>query len=139
MRGTDIAAGHHQIGNVLGIQAAQRNWVHLWRPQDGGGRQIRTVKAAWRMVIHRPTAHGDGIGESAGKQNLSGQNMIAGHAAAPSLSGHHTYPIHGPVDAIGVVAAVLDVIPNSYYDGQQLISNQLVVPDGVFDATPLHQ
>ena len=59
---TNITARKHQIGYILGIQAAERNLIrHLGGNMVGG--IAHEFEALWIVVIHGPATESNGIRE----------------------------------------------------------------------------
>src|SRR2546430_17486053 len=100
------------------------------------GRQVRLVEAAWGMVVHGPAADRDGILKPPAHQILLSQNVVAHQSAAAAFAGHHPDPLHRPIAAVRKVAAVLDVVPNAHYDGEQLKADTLTIVNDVLIAAP---
>ena len=136
--GADVAAGHEEIRNVPAVERAQRDVVDLGRADGSVGRQVRPVETLGRMRVHGPSANGYGILETSAHQVLLRQNVIARQPAAAAPPGHHPDPVHGPVFAIGAIAAVLDVVPHAEHDGEQLEADPLVVSDNVMVSAPFN-
>ncbi len=102
-----------------------------------GGRSARS-KPPWGVIVHGPSADSHRVVELAAHQIVLRQNVIAKHPAAAALAGHHAYPIQGEVVAIGMIATVLDVIPNVHHDAEQFKADLFIFANRVFAAAPFN-
>ena len=85
------------------------------------------------MVVHRsPTVGDDVVKPSLRVNDALGLNVIAHIAAALALAGHESHPIQRVLcDLVTMVAVVLQVVPYSVGDLEQLVVQLLGIMDAV--------
>ena len=132
----DISACEKEVLNVGGIERAVRQTVGRGS-LEVGIRRAAVVIACRIMVVKRPAAKGNGVGE----YDLGGyvalcHHVLAVHSARLALCGELTEEFKLP--AVGVVpAAVLYVIPRTEGEGNELILSILGAVYGVLHTAKL--
>ena len=139
MGSADIASCKHQVIDIPGIQTTVRDAVGL---TQAALLQVHTLaghgKATGQVVVDLPTAIGNGIVKVGMILHIMlRQDIVAYIAAAFPLAGQETDPFQLPV-LCTVVAPVLDMVPCTEGDLQQLITNFFRIVDAVLHAAQLH-
>ena len=130
VRRADVAAGKHQVGHVDRVQAAEGNLIRRLGLDVVRG-IAHEFEAQRVMVVHRPAAVGNGVGEGVAFLQIAlVEHVRALVAAALALAGQEADPLDLPV-LHAVVALILDVVPHAVGNAQQFLIDGLRVADGI--------
>ena len=90
------------------------------------------------MLVEIPAADADRVFHFAvqAHQVLLREHVIADQPPGFAFAGQHADPIERPIGRRGMLARVLDVVPDAQHDRQQFEADPLVVADGVDLAAP---
>ncbi len=137
VRGTDIASGEQEIGNVAGIQTAEGDGIKPVEVGGSEGRLIRHIHAAGRVNIDGPSTVGDGVLKNFSVPEIGfRENMRAQEASGFAFGRDGAHPVERPIGGIGMIPGIFDVVPNPESDPQEFVADHFIVLDGVVLAAP---
>jgi hypothetical protein len=126
----DVLAGHHQIGDVDGIGAAERDFVRLLVPDVPLPVLETEIVALIARVVQaeRPVVEHDGIGKRGMVSDVGfGADVVAPVPPVFALGGNECHPIEFEVgvDLGGLGLDFLDVRERSVDGAQEVVVNAL--------------
>ena len=90
------------------------------------------------MQVDGPAAEGDAVLEFAAGDNIVlVEHIVADEAAVFPFAGHRANPFQRHMICIKL-AGILDIVPDAVDDGPQLITDQLIVMNGVMFTAPFN-
>ena len=125
--GADIAAGQHEVFDVMAVIAAVWDGIMALEVIDEGANACQILRAARHMDIHRPAAVGHGIVKDAvGADVVFIEEVITDEAAALAAAGHGAHPVEVEV-LRAVVGLIFNMIPDAVEHLEKILVDLLAL------------